>query len=177
MQAPLLAIVLLLAITSATLLSTLYLFDRATSTFATREALDTASPESTQLKHTIAVNGPLTDVVDASARAARQGLADTPMTAAVHAEGAIQVLSLDEGYVLTYYASDDRLESLAVLVDGRWPADRAVGATEVAVPRVMLEDLDLAIGDEIEIRARSYAPEPEAIARSIRRVRCGNPTP
>ena len=166
-QAPLLAIVLALSILSATLLSTLYLLDRATTTFAARVALDDAPPLTTQLKHTIEANGALQDIVDASARAAHQGLKDTPTTSYVHAEGALQFLTLDEGYVLTYYASDDRLDSLGVIVDGRWPEEGVVGLTEVAVPRAVVEDLDVAIGDVIEIRNRSYSTEAATSARVV----------
>lgn len=166
-QAPLLAIVLALSILSATLLSTLYLLDRATTTFAARTALDDAPALSTQLKHTIEANGPLADIVDASARAAHQGLKDTPTTSFVHAEGALQFFRLDKGYVLTYYASDDRLDSLGVLVDGRWPEDGVVGMTEIAVPRVMIEDLDLAVGDVIDVYNRSYAEEAATTARIV----------
>ena len=166
-QAPLLAIVLALAILSATLMSTLYLLDRATTTFAARAALDDAPALSTQLKHTIEANGALDDIVDASARAAHQGLKDTPTSSYVHAEGALQFVTLDDGYVLTYYASDDRLDSLGVLVDGRWPDKGVVGVTEIAVPRAMIEDLDMAIGDVIEVRNRSYSDEAATTARIV----------
>lgn len=166
-QVPLLAIVLALSIISATLLSTLYLLDRATSTFAARAALDDAPAASTQLKHTIDARGPLADIVDASGRAARQGLGDIPASSHVHVEGALQILSLEERYVLTYYAAEDRLDDFAVIVDGRWPDDRTVGVTEVAVPQVLIEDLGKQIGDVLEIRARSYDEEPATTARIV----------
>lgn len=166
-QAPLLAIVLALSLISATLLSTLYLLDHSTRTLAARTALDNAPASSTQLKHTIDVNGPLKDIVDASARAAHQGLGDIPTTSYVHAEGALQILTLEEHYALTYYAADDRLTDLAVIVDGRWPDQQAVGVTEIAVPRVMIENLDMQIGDVVEIRARSYDDDQATTARIV----------
>lgn len=166
-QGPLLAIVLVLAVVSATLLSTLYLLDRSTATFAARAALDEASPDETKLSHVIAAAGPVTDIVESSARAAHQGLGEIPAAAYVHVEGALQVVPTSERYALTYYATDDRLEELAVIVDGRWPAARSVGMTEIAVPQAMIDDLDLATGDVIDLKERSYDDEAASQARIV----------
>ena len=166
-HASLLAIVLVLSIVSASVLSTLYLLDRATATFAARTALDDVASAQTELRHTISVAGPVDEILAASARAAHQGLGDTPVTANVHIEGARQVLPLDGHYVLTYYASDSRRDDRAALIDGTWPQEGAIGLTQIAIPRIMSDDLDLSIGDVIAIKDRSYDSDPVTSARIV----------
>lgn len=157
-QAPLLAVVLLVSVVSATLLATLYLLDRATTTFATRSSLDAAPAADLALVHTVTVAGPVDQVVEASGRAAAASLGDTPTSSSVYVEGAISVVPLERGYVLGYLGTSDHLERIAALTDGSWPSHGGA-SPDVVVPQSMADRLGVRVGDTLDLQDTTYAEE------------------
>src|SRR6187402_2568401 len=88
-QWALLAVVLLVSITSATLLGTLHLLSVATETFAARSALDAVPPSEVRVVHRITPSDEATvdSILISSDAAVADHVADVPYTTFIHAEG------------------------------------------------------------------------------------------
>jgi hypothetical protein len=152
-QWALLAVVLLVSISSATLLGTLHLLAVATETFAARSALSDVPVEDVRVVHrtTPAPGSDVSTVVTLSAAAASEHLGEVPYTTHTYIEGGLLAVPReDRPIALGYLGYTDTMEEAVELLEGDWPRDGA-GPVEVIVPARLLWDLDAEIGDTIDL--------------------------
>ncbi|MBN2176638.1 MAG: hypothetical protein JW722_03170 [Demequinaceae bacterium] len=151
-QWALLSIVLLVSVLSSTMLSSLFLLSSATERFAAREALTNAPDADIRVTHSFSPNASPEEIISGSASAAEEFFGDVPFETQIRIQG--KVLGIpreDRPLALGYFVYQDGVEENAVLSEGRWPADIPGSTIEASIPIDLLEDLSLAIGDEVEV--------------------------
>jgi hypothetical protein len=152
-QWALLAVVLLVSISSATLLGTLHLLSVATETFAARSALNDVPEPDVRVVHRVipAPSANSNTVVTLSAAAASEHLGKVPYISRTHIESVLLAVPReDRPIALGYMTYTDTMEDAVELLDGAWPQTGSQ-PTEVIVPPRLLWDLDAEIGDTIEL--------------------------
>jgi hypothetical protein len=145
-------VVILVAGLAATMLASLFLLSSATERFAARAALDGAAVTTIRVSHAITLTGDPNETIAASSTAASQLFGDVPFATQVHLQGVILgVPRPDRPLALGYFAFFDGIDGAASLDDGRWPEDVTGDAVEVALPVQLVADMDLEIGDDVEV--------------------------
>lgn len=152
-QWALLAVVLLVSVSSATLLGTLHLLSVATETFAAQAALDEVSAKDVRVVHRITpgASGDVDAIVELSSAAATAHLGSIPYSSSLFIEGGLLAVPReDRPIALGYLGYTDTLEESVRLLSGAWPQD-SPSAIEVIVPARLLWDLGVEVGDTIEL--------------------------
>lgn len=151
-QWALLGVVLLVSTLASTMLSSLFLLSSATERFAAREALANAPEADVRITHNFSPRAAPEEIVAASWSAAEEYYGTVPFEGKVRFQGGILGIPReDRPLALGYVLYQDGIEDDGVLESGRWPSDVPGSTIETAVPVELLADLDLKVGDAVEV--------------------------